>query len=78
MEVYQKSSHDMSEIKDGEVQTVYFSTLLEQRKYSEEEGLGNEKTLEEFVVNLSEHLRDCKEVLNGRGSFLFKPRRYFL
>ena len=35
----------------------------------EEEGVGNEKTSEEFVINLSEHLRDCKRVLNDRGSF---------
>ena len=27
------------------------------------------KTSEEFVVNLSEHLRECKRVLNDRGSF---------
>src|SRR6056300_744698 len=67
---YQKSSHDMSELKDGEDQTIFTSpTYWNKRKYSEEEGLGNEKTSEEFVINLSEHLRDCKRVLNERGSF---------
>ncbi len=67
---YQKSSHDMSELNDGEVQTIFTSPpYWNKRKYSEEEGLGNEKTSEEFVVNLSEHLRDCKRVLNERGSF---------
>ena len=67
---YQKSSHDMSELKDGEVQTIFTSPpYWNKRKYSEEEGLGNEKTSEEFIVNLSEHLRDCKRVLNDRGSF---------
>jgi len=67
---YQKSSQDMSELKDGEVQTIFTSPpYWNKRKYSEEEGLGNEKTSEEFVVNLSEHLRDCKRVLNERGSF---------
>jgi len=67
---YQKSSHDMSELKDGEVQTIFTSPpYWNKRKYSEEEGLGNEKTSEEFVINLSEHLRDCKRVLNDRGSF---------
>src|SRR6056300_88481 len=67
---YQKSSHDMSEINDGEVQTIFTSPpYWNKRKYSEEEGLGNEKTSEEFIVNLSEHLRDCKRVLNDRGSF---------
>ena len=67
---YQKSSNDMSELKDGEVQTIFTSPpYWNKRKYSEEEGLGNEKTSEEFIVNLSEHLRDCKRVLNDRGSF---------
>ena len=67
---YQKSSHNMSELNDGEVQTIFTSPpYWNKRKYSEEEGLGNEKTSEEFVVNLSEHLKDCKRVLNNRGSF---------
>jgi len=68
---YQKSSNDMSELKDGEVQTIFTSPpYWNKRKYSEEEeGLGNEKISEEFIVNLSEHLRDCKRVLNNRGSF---------
>jgi len=67
---YQKSSHDMSELTDGEVQTIFTSPpYWNKRKYSEEEGLGNEKTSEEFIINLSEHLRDCKRVLNDRGSF---------
>ena len=67
---YQKSSHDMSELTDGEVQTIFTSPpYWNKRTYSEEKGLGNEKTSEEFVVNLSEHLRDCKRVLNDRGSF---------
>ena len=39
------------------------------RIYSKEKDLGNEKTSEEFVINLSEHLRYCKRVLNNRGSF---------
>jgi DNA modification methylase len=67
---YQKSSNDMSELNDGEVQTIFTSPpYWNKRTYSEEEGLGNEKTSEEFVVNLSKHLRDCKRVLNDRGSF---------
>jgi DNA modification methylase len=66
-------------LKDGEVQTIFTSPpYWNKRKYSEEEGLGNEKTSEEFVVNLSEHLRDCKRVLNDRGSFFLNLRRYFL
>ena len=68
--LYQKSSHDMSELSDGEVQTIFTSPpYWNKRTYSEEKGLGNEKTSEEFVVNLSEHLKDYKRVLNDRGSF---------
>ena len=60
---YQKSSHNMSELKEGEVQTIFTSPpYWNKRTYSEEKGLGNEKNSEEFVVNLSEHLRDCKRV----------------
>jgi DNA modification methylase len=67
---YQKSSDDMSELKEGEVQTIFTSPpYWNKRTYSEEGGLGNEKTSEEFVVHLSEHLRDCKRVLKERGSF---------
>ena len=67
---YQKSSHDMSELKDGEVQTIFTSPpYWNKRLYAEGGGLGNEKTSEEFVVNISKHLRDCKRVLNDKGSF---------
>jgi len=67
---YQKSSHNMSELNDGEVQTIFTSPpYWNKRTYSKEEGLGNEKTSEEFVINLSEHLKDCKRVLKDRGSF---------
>ncbi len=67
---YQKSSVNMFELKDGEVQTIFTSPpYWNKRTYSEVEGLGNEKNSDEFVVNLSEHLIDCKRVLNDRGSF---------
>ena len=69
----------MCELNDGEVQTIFTSPpYWNKRTYSEEKGLGNEKTSEEFVINLSEHLRDCKRVLNDRGSFFLNLRRYFL
>ena len=67
---YQKSSDNMSELNDGEVQTIFTSPpYWNKRTYSKEEGLGNEKTSDEFVVNISKHLRDCKRVLNNKGSF---------
>src|SRR6056300_876968 len=67
---YQKSSDDMCELNDGEVQTIFTSPpYWNKRTYSEEIGLGNEKTSDEFVENLSEHLKDCRRVLKDRGSF---------
>jgi len=67
---YQKSSSNMSELKDGEIQTIFTSPpYWNKRLYSEEEGLGNEKSHEDFVLNLSIHLSDCWRVLNERGSF---------
>jgi len=76
---YQKSSDNMSELNDGEVQTIFTSPpYWNKRTYSELKGLGNEKTSEEFVINLSEHLKDCKRVLNGRGSFFLNLGDTFL
>jgi len=67
---YQKSSDNMSELKDGEIQTIFTSPpYWNKRLYSEEGGLGNELTSDEFVENLSNHLTDCWRVLNDRGSF---------
>jgi DNA modification methylase len=67
---YQKSSNNMSELNDGEVQTIFTSPpYWNKRTYSEKKGLGNEKISEAFVVHLSEHLRDCKRVLKDKGSF---------
>jgi len=67
---YQKSSDNMCELKDGEIQTIFTSPpYWNKRLYSEEMGLGNEKTSEEFVINLSNHFNDCWRVLNNKGSF---------
>lgn len=76
---YQKSSENMIELNEGEVQTVFTSPpYWNKRTYSELKGLGNEKTSEEFVINLSEHLKDCKRVLNDRGSFFLNLGDTFL
>lgn len=76
---YQKSSNDMNELKDGEVQTIFTSPpYWNKRLYSDEGGLGNEKTSEEFVVNLSLHFKDCKRVLNNKGSFFLNLGDTFL
>ena len=76
---YQKSSANMDELRDGEVQTIFTSPpYWNKRLYSDEGGLGNEKTSEEFVVNLSEHFKDCKRVLNNKGSFFLNLGDTFL
>lgn len=76
---YQKSSDNMIELNDGEVQTIFTSPpYWNKRTYSEMKGLGNEKTSEEFVINLSEHLNDSKRVLNDRGSFFLNLGDTFL
>jgi len=67
---YQKSSHQMDEVEDESVQTIYTSPpYWNKRKYSEEGGLGNERTSEEFVHRLIVHFEDCWRVLHSRGSF---------
>lgn len=67
---YQKSSENMSELNDGEIQSIFTSPpYWAKRLYSEEIGLGNEKTSEEYVGRLSNHLNDCWRVLNTKGSF---------
>jgi len=76
---YQKSSDDMSELKDAEIQTIFTSPpYWNKRLYSEEKGLGNEKTSEEFVINLSNHFNDCWRVLNNKGSFFLNMGDSFL
>jgi DNA modification methylase len=69
-EFYQKSSHEMSEVSDETVQTIFTSPpYWNKRKYSEDEGLGNEQSPDEFVFNLVNHLDDCWRVLKPKGSF---------
>lgn len=67
---FQKSSIDMSELRDNEVQTIFTSPpYFNKRLYDQKGGLGNEKTSEEFVETLVNHLGECHRVLNKKGSF---------
>jgi len=76
---YQKSSDNMSEIKDGEVQTIFTSPpYWNKRIYLEGGGLGNEGNPNEFVEKLSNHLKECYRVLNDRGSFFLNIGDTFL
>jgi ParB/RepB/Spo0J family partition protein len=76
---YQKSSKSMVEISDGKIQTIFTSPpYWNKRQYSNEKGLGNEKTSDEFVENLINHLGDCYRVLNKKGSFFLNLGDTFL
>ena len=67
---YNKSSANMNEIEDGKVDMIFTSPpYWNKRKYNELDGLGNEKEPQEYVSNLVNHLKDCKRVLNKKGSF---------
>ncbi len=67
---YNKSSANMNEIEDGKVDMIITSPpYWNKRKYNELDGLGNEKEPQEYVSNLVNHLKDCKRVLNKKGSF---------
>jgi DNA modification methylase len=66
---HQKSSSNMDEIEDGDVDLIYTSPpYWNKREYVNGGGLGNEKTPDEFIENLCIHLGDCYRVLNERGS----------
>tara|TARA_B100000900_G_scaffold412127_1_gene433270 strand:- start:5397 stop:5615 length:219 start_codon:yes stop_codon:yes gene_type:complete len=59
----------MGELNDGGVQAILTSPFCwNKREFSEEEGLGNEKTSKEFVINLSDRLKDSNRILNESGS----------
>jgi DNA modification methylase len=68
---YQKSSANMSELGDGEVDMIFTSPpYYALRAFTTDENeLGRESTPEEFVDALADHLRDCYRVLNDKGSF---------
>lgn len=65
-----KSSINLTEIKDGEVNLIMTSPpYFFKRKYTTGEELGCESSPTEYVNNLVKHLDDCYRVLNPRGSF---------
>ena len=76
---YKKSSDDMSEIKDGEVQTIFTSPpYWNKRKYTKNPSLGEENNPNDYVSNLVNHLSDCKRVLSKQGSFFLNLGDTFL
>ena len=77
--VYYKSSEDLSDLKDGEIQTIFTSPpYWNKRTYLEGGGLGNEPYPHHYVENLSNHLKSCYRVLNRSGSFFLNIGDTFL
>ncbi|BBE18558.1 adenine-specific methyltransferase [Aquipluma nitroreducens] len=69
--IYNKSSDDLSEIPDESVQMIFTSPpYWKLRNYSgSNDELGAEKTPEEYIKRLVDHLKDCYRVLKPEGSF---------
>jgi DNA modification methylase len=68
---YKKSSDKLHELKSNSIQCIFTSSPypLSIRNYSSKVTLGNEKSVEEYSENLSNHLVSCYRVLNETGSF---------
>jgi DNA modification methylase len=72
--IYQKSSSNMDEVGNESVQVVFTSPpYYNLRNYGNSTEttteLGHERTPQEFITNLTNHLRDVKRVLKREGSF---------
>ncbi len=73
-QVFNKSSDNMEDVKSNSVQVVFTSPpYYNLRNYGnateDSIELGHEDSPQEFVANLSNHLRDVKRVLKKEGSF---------
>jgi len=72
--IYNKSSSNMDEIEDGTIQVVFTSPpYYNLRNYGNSTNevleLGHERTPQEFIHNLTNHLKEAKRVLKREGSF---------
>jgi len=69
--IYNKSSNNLSNLKDKSIQTIFTSPpYWNKRTYSDDKNeLGSEKTSEEFVQRMATHLHACHRVLKSEGSF---------
>jgi len=69
LNIYNKSSEDMSEVKNDSVQTIVTSPpYYKKRSYQVEGQIGMENTLEEYLSRLMDVMRECKRVLRKDGS----------
>ncbi|HCY77670.1 MAG TPA: hypothetical protein DHV28_17295 [Ignavibacteriales bacterium] len=68
--IYNKSSHDLSDLEDESVQMVFTSPpYWGKRRYTNDDNeLGAEETKEEYVEKLVNHLFACHRVLKSNGS----------
>lgn len=68
--IYNKSSHDLSDLEDESVQMVFTSPpYWGKRRYTNNENeLGAEETSDEYVRRMVEHLTACHRVLKDDGS----------
>jgi len=68
--IYNKSSHDLSDLEDESVQMVFTSPpYWGQRTYTNDKNeLGAEKTKEEYIERIVNHLFACHRVLKNDGS----------
>lgn len=77
---YQKSSHNMKEVKSSSCDLVMCSPpFWRLRSYSDNDILGSEPTSEEYVQNISKHLsKEVMRVLSPSGSFFIELGDTFL
>ena len=71
---YQKSSNIMDELEDESVDLILTSPpFWKLRSYTDNDMLGSEKTPEEYVENIVNHLyEECYRVLKNSGSFFLE------
>jgi site-specific DNA-methyltransferase (adenine-specific) len=71
---FNKSSNSMEEVKSGSVQVVftsppYYNLRNYENTTTDNKELGLEDNVQDFVNNLSKHLKDVHRVLKNEGSF---------
>lgn len=71
---YQKSSIDMNEVQDGEIDLILTSPpFYKLRSYTNNDSLGNEESPDKYIENLVNHLlEECWRVLKDTGSFFIE------
>jgi len=65
IQLYKKSSEDMSEVADNSVDFIFFSPPYWDLEFygNEPEQLGHNKTYEQFLINLNNVIKECYRVL---------------